>query len=183
MLCNLTSLVESCLSVRPTGPTRVALLIAGFPRKHHPINEFAKLLYLLREHSAKATFVVDWTEIRERGMCASVGEIMQLLKCDGHELAIQFKTDVCGVAQLRQHAAEALHFMQRVYGITVVSVKVGCRLPISHTDLQSLGVAIVDGLGAQISITDNQDILNDLELLLHDLRERQCVRVSDLKIV
>ena len=57
--------------------------------------EFAKLLYLLREHGAKATFVVDWHDIRERGLCASVGEMMQLLKHNEHEVAIKFKTEPC----------------------------------------------------------------------------------------
>ena len=51
MLCALERLLEGCLHTRPKrAPPRAALLIEGFPRPHHPIVEFAKLLFLLREH-------------------------------------------------------------------------------------------------------------------------------------
>ena len=78
MLCALERLLEGCLHARRG--TRVALLIEGFPRPYHPLMEFAKLLFLLREHNAKATFVVDWQDIRERGLGASVAQMMQLLQ-------------------------------------------------------------------------------------------------------
>ena len=122
-------LLDGCFKRAPAAAARVALLIEGFPRPHHPFMEFAKLLFLLREHGAKATFVVDWHDIRERGLCASVGEMMQLLTHNEHEVAVKFKTAPCNASHLRQQAVEALHFLQRVYGITVVSAKVGCRCP------------------------------------------------------
>lgn len=173
MLCNLHDLLEGCLAVRHK---RVALLIEGFPRPHHPITEFAKLLFLLREHGAKATFVVDWNDIRTRGLSTAVAQMVQLLKHNEHEVAVKF--DPCSVEQLRQHAVEALHFLQRVYGITVVSAKVGNQLPVET--LKSLGVAIVDDVRPQHIVKDSDDVLNDTELVLHDLRGRVCVCVSQM---
>ena len=178
MLCALERLLEGCLHAR--GGKRVALLIEGFPRPHHPMMEFAKLLFLLREHRAKATFVVDWQDIRERGLGASVAQMMQLLRHNEHEVAIQFHADFCAAPQLRQHAVEALHFLQRVYGITVVSAKVGCRLPFADKALASLGVKVIDGVGALHVVRDSNDVINDLEMALHDLRGRECVCVSQL---
>ena len=181
MYCNLDRLLDGCLRARPkAAPARVALLIEGFPRPHHPLMEFAKLLFLLREHNAKATLVVDWHDIRERGLCSSVAQMMQLLRHNEHEVAVKFKAAPCSTSHLRQHAVEALHFLQRVYGITVVSVKVECRLPNATAALQPLGVTVVDGIGEQRVLRDNADVLNDLELLLHDCRGSRCVCVSQL---
>jgi len=178
--CNVDSLLEGCFGVRSKGPSRVALLIEGFPRPYHPITEFAKLLFLLHEHRAKATFVVDWHDIRERGLGTSVADMMQMLKQNKHEVAIRFHDSSCAVPQLRQHAVEALHFLQRVYGITVVSAKVGCRMSVAHAALKSLGINVIDGVGTQRVVHDSDDVLNDLEMALHDLRGRECVCVSQL---
>ena len=179
MYCNLDRLLDGCFCARPNSDTaRVALLIEGFPRPHHPLMEFAKLLFLLREHGAKATFVVDWHDIRERGLCASVGEMMQLLKHNEHEVAIKFKTDLCSAPRLRQHAVEALHFLQRVYGITVVSAKVGCCYPTASAALQPLGMTVVDGMGTQHVVRDSDDVINDVEAVLYGCRDKQCVCVS-----
>ena len=181
MYCNLDRLLDGCLRTRPKGATpRVALLIEGFPRPNHPLMEFAKLLFLLREHRAKATFVVDWNDSRERGLCASVGEMMQLLKHNEHEVAIKFKTDLCSAPHLRQHAAEALHFLQRVYGITVVSAKVGCRWSSAAEALGSLGVTVVDGVGVQRVVRDTEYVLYDLQLALRACGGKECVCVSAL---
>ncbi len=180
MYCNLDTLLEGCLKVRHKTPARAALLIEGFPRPHHPLMEFAKLLFVLREHQAKATFVVDWNDIRERGLSSSVGQMMQLLRHNEHEVAIKFKVAPCNAPHLRQHAAEALHFLQRVYGITVVSAKVGRRVAIADSALKSLGVNIVDGVGTQHVVQDSDDVLNDVELVLRDLRGVECVCVSAL---
>jgi len=180
MYCNLDRLLDGCFKARAKAPARVALLIEGFPRPHHPLMEFAKLLFLLREYGAKATFVVDWNDIRERGLCASVGEMMQLLRHNEHEVAVKFKTAPCSAAHLRQHAVEALHFLQRVYGITVVSAKVECRLPNAAAALAPLGVRVVDGVGVQRTLRDSEDIINDLELLLQECRGSHCVCVSQL---
>ena len=179
MLCALERLLEGCLHARRG--TRVALLIEGFPRPYHPMMEFAKLLFLLREHKAKATFVVDWQDIRERGLSASVAQMMELLKYDEHEVAIQFRTDGCAGAQLRQHAVEALHFLQRVYGVTVVSAKVGFRACSARTALESLGVHVIDGVGPQRVVQDSDDVLNEVETVLHDLEGQQCVCVRELR--
>ena len=173
MLCALERLLEGCLQARG-GTTRVALLIEGFPRPYHPITEFAKLLFLLHEHRAKATFVVDWNDIRERGLGTSVADMMQMLKQNEHEVAIRFHDNSCAVPQLRQHAVEALHFLQRVYGITVVSAKVGCRMSVAHA------VDDVDAQRLERGVHDSDDVLNDLEMALHDLRGRECVCVSQL---
>ena len=134
----------------------------------------------LREHRAKATFVVDWQDIRERGLGSSVSEMMQLLLHNEHEVAIRFHADLCAAPQLRQHAVEALHFLQRVYGITVVSAKVGSRLPFANAALSSLGVSVIDGVRPQHVVQDSDDVLNDLEVALHDLQGRECVCVSQL---
>jgi hypothetical protein len=180
MYCNLDRLLDGCLKARPKRSTRVALMIEGFPRPHHPLMEFAKLLFLLREHRAKATFVVDWNDIRERGLCASVGEMMQLLRHNEHEVAVKFKTAPCNASHLRQQAVEALHFLQRVYGITIVSAKVECRMSNVTAALAPLGVTVVDGVGEQRVLRDSDDVLNDLEVLLHDCRGAHCVCVSQL---
>lgn len=182
MYCNLDTLLDGCWKARPKGPKRMALLIEGFPRPHHPLPEFAKLLFLLREHGAKATFVVDWHDIRERGLSASVGEMMQLLRGEKHEVAIRFFCDPCSASHLRHHAVEALHFLQRVYGITATSVKVGCRMPMAASALETLGLTPVDGVGAQRVVRDSNDVLNDVELVLHDCQQMEVVCVSDLKI-
>jgi len=179
MMCALERLLEGCLHAR-TSSKRVALLIEGFPRPYHPMMEFAKLLFLLREHKAKATFVVDWQDIRERGLGASVAQMMQLLKHNEHEVAIRFHADLCVAPQLRQHAVEALHFLQRVYGITVVSAKVGSRACNARMALESLGVNVIDGVGTQRVVMDSDDVLNDLEVVLHDLKGKECVCVSQL---
>ena len=182
MYCNLDRLLDGCLKARPKSASpRVALLIEGFPRPHHPIMEFAKLLFLLREHDAKATFVVDWYDIRERGLCASVGQMMQLLTHNEHEVAIKFKTGSCTATHLRQQAVEALHFLQRVYGITVVSAKVGCRAHGAAAALETLGIAVVDGVGAQHVVNDGANVIRDVEMALRELRGSECVRVSQLK--
>ena len=178
MLCALERLLEGCLHARRG--TRVALLIEGFPRPYHPMMEFAKLLFLLREHRAKATFVVDWQDIRERGLGASVAQMMQLLRHNEHEVAIQFRTDSCAGAQLRQHAVEALHFLQRVYGVTVVSAKVGSRACNARLALESLGVNVIDGVGTQRVVQDSDDVLNDVEFALQDLKGKECVCISQL---
>ena len=179
MYCNLDLLLDGCLKTRSKSASpRVALLIEGFPRPHHPLMEFAKLLFLLREYGAKATFVVDWHDIRERGLCASVGQMMQLLKHNGHEVAIKFKTDLCSAPQLRQHAVEALHFLQRVYGITVVSAKVGHCLPTANAALRPLGITVVDGVGTQHVVHDSDDVINDVGVVLEGCRDKQCVCVS-----
>ena len=179
MYCNLDRLLDGCFCARPNSDTaRVALLIEGFPRPHHPLMEFAKLLFLLREHGAKATFVVDWHDIRERGLCASVGEMMQLLKQNEHEVAVKFKTAPCNASHLRQQAVEALHFLQRVYGITVVSAKVGCCYPTASAALQPLGMTVVDGMGTQHVVRDSDDVINDVEAVLYGCRDKQCVCVS-----
>lgn len=183
MYCNLDRLLDGCLQARPKGASspRVALLIEGFPRPHHPLTEFARLLFLLREHNAKATFVVDWRDIRERGLCSSVAQMMQLLRHNEHEVAIKFKTDMCSAPHLRQHAAEALHFLQRVYGITVVSVKVDCcRRPLAAEALGSLGVTVVDGMGVQRVVRDSEYVLYDLQLALRECGGKECVCVSTL---
>ncbi len=181
MYCNLDRLLDGCLKARAKAPARVALLIEGFPRPHHPLMEFAKLLFLLREHHAKVTFVVDWHDIRERGLCSSVGQMMQLLKHNEHEVAIKFKTGLCTAAHLRQQAVEALHFLQRVYGITVVSAKVDCcrRLPAAEA-LASLGVTVVDGIGVQRVVRDTEYVLYDLQLALRACGGKECVCVSTL---
>ena len=178
--CNVDNLLEGCLGVRSKEPSRVALLIEGFPRPYHPMMEFAKLLFMLREHHAKVTFVVDWQDIRERGLGASVADMMQLLLHNEHEVAIRFRSDLCSAPQLRQHAVEALHFLQRVYGVTVVSAKVGSRLPFANAALASLGVSVIDGVGTQHVVQDSDDVLNDVEMALRDLEGRECVRVSQL---
>ena len=181
MYCNLDSLLQGCLKQRaPLPPKRVALLIEGFPRPCHPIVEFAKLLYLLRLNGAKATFVVDWQEIRERGLSSRVAEMMKLLRHNEHEVAIKFKSDLCGGAKLNQHAVEALHFLQRVYGITVVSAKVGRSLTPDHGAFASLGLTIVDGVPNQIVLQDTETVLLDLTLALHDVREMKCVCVKEV---
>ena len=182
MLCNLNRLLQGCFKERDfCNPKRVALLIEGFPRAHHPIAEFAKLLYLLRLHGAKATFVVDWQEIRERGLSSSVGEMMKLLRHNEHEVAIKFKPYPCGSgAQLNQHAVEALHFLQRVYGITVVSAKVGRPLTVDHKALESLGITVIDHTPCQIVVQDTEAVLIDLAMVLHEVRERKCVCVKEL---
>ena len=182
MYCYLDQLLDGCLRVRAKGtPARVALLIEGFPRAHHPLMEFAKLLFLLREHNAKATFVVDWHDIRERGLCASVGQMMQLLQHNEHEVAIKFKTASCTATQLRQQAVEALHFLQRVYGITVVSAKVGCRAHGAAAALETLGITIIDGAKEQYVLNDSVYVIRDVEMVLRSLRGREFVRVSQLK--
>ncbi len=178
MYCNLDRLLEGCFKGRPKDATRMALLIEGFPRPHHPLMEFAKLLFLLREHRAKATFVVDWHDIRERGLCSSVGQMMQLLRHNEHEVAIKFKEGGCSASELRQHAVEALHFLQRVYGITVVSAKVGRRRAHASGALQSLGMRVVDGVGAQHVVEDSDDVLTDVALALRDRGDRECVCIS-----
>ena len=58
--------------------------------------------------------------------------MMQLLKHNEHEVAVKFKTAPCNASHLRQQAVEALHFLQRVYGITVVSAKVGAAAPLQR---------------------------------------------------
>ena len=184
VLCDLHRLLRGCFNERDAShPKRVALLIEGFPRAHHPIVEFAKLLYLLRLHGAKATFVVDWQEIRQRGLSSSVAEMMKLLRHNEHEVAIKFKPDLCGGsgARLNQHAVEALHFLQRVYGITVVSAKVGCPLSADTKAFESLGVTIVDEVPNQHVIHDTREILLDLAMVLHEVRGMQCVCVKEMR--
>jgi len=184
MLCSLDSLLRACLNTRSLAqpPKRVALLIEGFPRPYHPIVEFANLLYLLRMHGAKATFVVDWQEIRQRGLSSSVAEMMKLLRHNEHEVAIKFKAaDLCGGARLNQHAVEALHFLQRVYGITVESVKVGRQRAADHKALASLGLRVVDDVPNQVVVEDTDDVLVDAATVLEAVRDQQCVCVRALR--
>ena len=46
--------------------------------------------------------------------------------------------------------------------------------------LESLGVHVIDGVGTQRVVQDSDDVLNDLEVALHDLQGRVCVCVSTL---
>ena len=181
MYCNLDQLLDGCLKMRLKGASPpVALLIEGFPRPHHPIAEFVKLLFLLRAHGAKATFVVDWYDIRERGLCASVSQMMLLLTRNGHEVAVKFKALPCTATQLRQQAVEALHFLQRVYGISVVSAKVGCRMNGASAALETLGITIVNGVKEQRVVNDSADMITEVETILEALRGRAFVGVSRL---
>jgi len=183
MYCNIDHLLGACLRERPKQPprpaARVALLIEGFPRAHHPIVEFAELLFLLRAHGAKATFVVDWHEIRERGLTSRVAEMMKLLKHNEHEVAIKFKRVPCGAHQLSQHAVEALHFLQRVYNITAVSAKVGCCVSQEvKRALGTLGVTVVDAVPNQIVVQDTEGVLVDVDVVLRRCVDKECVCVS-----
>jgi len=178
MDCSLSALLRGCLKERTSN--RVALLIESFPRPHHPIVEFAQLLYLLRRANAKATFVVDWQEIRERGLSSSVAEMMKLLRHNEHEVAIKFKPNLCNETNLNQHAVEALHFLQRVYGVTVVSAKVGRSLAVNYKAFESLGVTIVDHTPSQVVLQDTEDVLVDLAMALHTMGERRCVCVREM---
>ena len=92
----------------------------------------------------------------------------------------KFKSDMCGGAKLNQHAVEALHFLQRVYGITVVSAKVGRSLTADHGAFASLGLTVVDGVPNQIVLQDTETVLLDLTLALHDVREMKCVCVKEV---
>ena len=107
--------------------------------------------------------------------------MMQLLAHNEHEVAIKFKSVSCTATQLRQQAVEALHFLQRVYGITVVSAKVGCRAHGAAAALETLGIAIVDGVEEQHVVNDSVYVIRDVEMVLRSLRGRECVRVSQLK--
>ena len=181
MLCNLDDLLTGCIRLRQKKYSqRVAILIEGFPRPNHPIVEFAKLLYLLRVHGAKATFVVDWCEIRERGLTASVTEMMKLLRHNEHEVAIKFKPNLCGGYNLRQHAVEALHFIQRVYNITIVSAKVGYSMSDDATALESLGISIIDSVPNQRIVNDDEDLLANLAIVLEDVGDKECVIASQM---
>lgn len=183
MDCNLDHLLGMCFRERPKRPPRptprVALLIEGFPRAHHPIVEFAELLFLLRAHGAKATFVVGWHEIRERGLTSRVAEMMKLLKHNEHEVAIKFKSVPCGAHQLSQHAVEALHFLQRVYNITAVSAKVGCCVSRDvERALGTLGLTVIDSVPNQVVVQDTEDMLADVGMVLQGCAGKECVCVS-----
>ena len=181
MLCNLDDLLSGCIRLRERKHSqRVAVLIEGFPRPNHPIVEFAKLLYLLRVHGAKATFVVDWCEIRERGLTASVTEMMKLLLHNEHEVAIKFKPNLCGGHNLRQHAVEALHFLQRVYGITIASAKVGYSISDNAAWFESLGISIIDSVPNQRIVNDDEDLLANLAIVLEDVGDKECVTASQM---
>lgn len=180
MYCDIDCILNACISSRSKGVGRVALLIEDFPRRHHQVNEFAKLLCLLAEHGAKATFLVDWCNIRECGHGAAVSEIMRLLKLNDHEVAIRFRIDVRESYNLQQHAVEALHFFQRVYGITVVSAKVSSCLPRPRGALETLGVTIIDTVRSQHVVKDSVDVLTDVEGFLDDMKGVACVPVSEL---
>lgn len=183
MYCNLDRFIGGCFrdlrKQQPPSRARVALLIEGFPRAHHPIVEFAELLFLLRENGAKATFVVDWHEIRERGLTSRVAEMMKLLKHNGHEVAIKFKRVPCGAHQLSQHAVEALHFLQRVYNITAVSAKVGCCISQDAARaLGTLGLTVVDAVPNQLVVQDTESVLADVHAVLRGCANREWVCVS-----
>lgn len=180
MYCDVNYLLNACISSRSNKIGRMALLIEDFPRRHHQVNEFAKLLCLLAEYGAKATFLVDWCNIRQCGHVASVSEIMRLLKLNDHEIAIRFRIEAREPYDLQQHAVEALHFFQRVYGITVVSAKVSSCLPRPRGALETLGVKIVDGVRYQHVVKDSAYILTDVEEFLDDIRGVTCVPVSEL---
>ena len=123
--------------------------------------------------------MVDWHDIRERGLCASVGEMMQLLKHNEHEVAIKFKTDLCSAPRLRQHAVEALHFSAaRLRHHRRVGQGGVLPTPPQAAALQPLGVTVVDGMGTQHVVRDSNDVLNDVEVILCGCRDKQCVCVS-----
>tara|TARA_B100000795_G_C22621553_1_gene369056 strand:- start:72 stop:620 length:549 start_codon:yes stop_codon:yes gene_type:complete len=181
MLCNLDDLLNGCIRLRQRKYSqRVVILIEGFPRPNHPILEFAKLIYLLRVYGAKATFVVDWCEIRERGLTSSATEMMKLLCHNEHEIAIKFKPNFCGGYNLRQHAVEALHFIQRVYNITIVSAKVGYSMSDDATALESLGISIIDSVPNQRIVNDDEDLLANLAIVLEDVGDKECVTASQM---
>lgn len=181
MLCNLDDLLNGCIRLRQRKCSqRVVILIEGFPRPNHPMLEFAKLIYMLRVYGAKATFVVDWCEIRERGLTSSTTEMMKLLCHNEHEIAIKFKPNFCGGYNLRQHAVEALHFVQRVYSITIVSAKVGYSMSDDATALESLGISIIDSVPNQRIVDDNEDLLANLAIVLEDVGDKECVTASQM---
>lgn len=181
MFCNLDDIVTGCIRQRHKKHSqRVALLIESFPRPNHSVVEFTKLLYLLDVHGAKATFVVDWCDIRERGLRASVTDIMKLLRHHEHEVAIKFNASFFRGCNLRQHAVEALHFLQRVYNITVVYVKVDHTISDDSTSLESLGISIIDSSLNQRIVHDNNDVLVNLALVLGEVGDKECVAVSEV---
>ena len=160
----------------------VALLIVDFPR-YRSSEAFSELMYLLRQHGAKCTFLVPWDRLKALGIKTSMYETMRAINIEGHEVALHFRQGICGRSntQLRQDAVEALHFLQRVYGITVVSAKVGRPLTADHKAFESLGLTVVDGVPNQVVVEDTDDVLMDTAMVLEAVRGQQCVCVRDVR--
>tara|TARA_B100000795_G_scaffold268354_1_gene255160 strand:- start:2168 stop:2707 length:540 start_codon:yes stop_codon:yes gene_type:complete len=157
-------LLRSCIDYRKQKTH--ALFIEGFPRAGHSPEEFSRLLLLFQKHDAKVTFVVNWYDIRNRGLSNSVADMMHKIKLDNHEVSIRFRTDVCSNSQLCQHAAEALHFMQRVFDMTVKTAKVGYSLCATNAMLSTLGIRAVDNLPGCVSLSDCSELYEDVERVL-----------------
>ena len=168
------------------GGQSVALLIYGFPRIYHSLSEFTDLLYLLSRYDANCTFFLAWDDLKKRGMTPIVREIIRSINIEGHEVALHFRHEICGhsTAQLRQDAAEALHFVQRVFGTTVRVAKVSCVLPDAATALESLGLTIVENYSGSriVSFCDDAKLMQNVESTLDVLTysQRPCVRLDTL---
>jgi len=165
-------------------PRSVALLIENFPRPLCPYAEFTELMYLLRQHGAKCTFLVPWDVLKQHRPKAAVHEMMRMINVEGHEVALHFRQGVCGRSnvQLRQDAVEALHYVQRVFGTSVTVVRIACPTFGAVTALESLGLTVVgDCHGSGVfSFPDDTALQQNLRMALEVATGtgKRCVRLD-----
>ena len=177
---------RSCGEFYPRAGRNVALLIDLFPRKNHPLSEFAELLYLLRRHGAQCTFFFNWEQVRVCKKTQHLCEVLRLISAHGHEVALWFKHAFCNqsASKVRQDAIEALHFMQRLYGTTVHVAKLSLATPSSVAALQELGLLVIgDCPGAgTLTIPDSPQLLEQTQEALEEWTAigRRSVRLSVL---
>tara|TARA_B100000767_G_scaffold274337_1_gene306987 strand:+ start:1263 stop:1709 length:447 start_codon:yes stop_codon:yes gene_type:complete len=143
-------------------------------------------MYLLEANNNKATVLFSWQELKERQSSRLLHQLVALVHAQGHEIALHFNTDLCmqSSLQLRQDAVEALHFMQRVLGVNVTTVRVGYSLPSARAALETLGLTVFGEHGCQRLVSINGDSLlaKNVEVFLETLRSdaKRCVTIGAL---
>jgi len=128
---------------------QVALTIDDVPRKGTTRDDVLKIMQLLFEHRAKATFFVIFEQLAE--VPSDVRRVfMDHVRCHGHEIGLHFSGRwgfAMPVAKLRAAAVEAQSMIQRCYGLRLRYARMpgGFSSPAQVTALEALGLTVANG--------------------------------------
>lgn len=128
---------------------QVALTIDDVPRKGTTRDDVLKIMQLLFEHRAKATFFVIFEQLAEVPL--DVRRVfMDHVRCHGHEIGLHFSGRwgvAMPVAELHTAAVKAQSMVQRCDGLRIRYARMpgGFSTPAQVTALEALGLTVANG--------------------------------------
>ena len=128
---------------------QVALTIDDVPRKGTTRDDVLKIMQLLFDHRAKATFFVIFEQLAE--VPHDVRRVfMDHVRCHGHEIGLHFAGRwgfAMPVDELHAAAVEAQSVVQRCYGLRLRYARMpgGFSTPAQVTALEALGLTVANG--------------------------------------